>query len=167
MVDGVLSAQAQNASAVGRSERSSARGPVQPVRGSSATGQRAFGASFAEASASFLPASNDQTTDQPAVGGGLLSTGVQVLLAETRSQEAAAPFVPPSNVDRAINVYLETQSQVKDTIRSAGGEVTERPLPSSFSRLAQREDAPDVTSDNLSQGLAAYKASPIDSSIDG
>lgn len=115
MVDGVLSAQAQSASGVGKSERSSARGPVQPVRATTATGQRAFGESFAEATGSFTAPSNDQAP----VGNGLLSTGVQVLLAETRSQEAAAPFTPASNVGRALDVYQETQTQVKETIRDS------------------------------------------------
>ena len=115
MVDGVLSAQAQNASGVGRSERAGARGPVQPIRATSATGQRAFGETFTEATSALMTPSNDQTP----VGSGLLSTGVQVLLAETRSQEAAAPLAPPSNVGRAINVYLETQTQIKETIRDS------------------------------------------------
>lgn len=115
MVEGVLSAQAQSAAGVGKSERTSARGPIQPVRATSSTGQRAFGESFTEAASALAPASNDQVP----VGNGLLSTGVQVLLAETRSQEAAAPIAAPSNIGRALNVYVETQTQVKETIRDS------------------------------------------------
>jgi len=168
MVDGVLTAQAQNASGVGRSDRAGARGPVQPVRGVSATGQRAFGESFAEAAGALYPPSNDQ----PTVGGGLLSTGVQVMLAETRSQEAAAPFAPPSNIGRAINVYLETQTQVRDTIRDNsfrnGGEAGQVSQQTRNNLISQAySGGTSATGAAAEAGVALGAGSPIDSSIDG
>jgi len=117
MVDSVLAQKAQTASASGRAERVNARGPVEPVRGTSGTGQQAFGASFSDATSILQAPVNDQVV----TGNGLLSTSVQIMLAETRSQEAAAPFVAPSKLGQAINVYIETQGQVRETIRANVG----------------------------------------------
>jgi len=114
MVDGVLAPRAQSASGVGGVDRARTRGPVGSVQSAQAVGQRAFGANFTESSAILQPASNDQV----ASGSGLLSTNVQMHLAETRTQEAAAPFVAPSRLGQAINVYAETQDQVRKTIRA-------------------------------------------------
>jgi len=114
MVDGVLAPRAQSASGVGGVDRARTRGPVGSVQSAQAAGQRAFGANFAESSAILQPASNDQV----ASGSGLLSTNVQMHLAETRTQEATAPFVAPSRLGQAINIYAETQDQVRKTIRA-------------------------------------------------
>ncbi len=114
MVESVLAPKAQSASVVGRADRASARGPVGAVRPTSPVGQKAFGASFSDSATSLQPASNDQVTS----GSGLLSTNVQILLAETRSQEAATPFVAPSKLGQALNTYVETQGQVRETIRA-------------------------------------------------
>ena len=123
MVDSVLASQARNASGVGKAERASVRDPVGSVRPASSGVERAFGAGLAEASPILQPPSNDQTSanDQTPVGNGLLSTSVQILLAETRSQEALAPFAPSSRFGQAINSYTETQSQVRETIRTNTG----------------------------------------------
>jgi len=59
---------------------------------------------------------NQNQSTQPPAGSGLLSTGVQFLLAETRTQEAGAPLPPVSNFARARDQYLSTQAQVRDTI---------------------------------------------------
>lgn len=58
----------------------------------------------------------NQNQEAAPVGAGLLSTGVQFLLAETRTQEAGAPLPPVSNFTRARDQYLSTQAQVRDTI---------------------------------------------------
>ncbi len=58
----------------------------------------------------------NQKQEAAPVGNGLLSTGVQFLLAETRTQEAGAPLPPVSNLARARDQYLSTQAQVRDTI---------------------------------------------------
>ncbi|MEX0297530.1 MAG: hypothetical protein AB3N28_00570 [Kordiimonas sp.] len=49
----------------------------------------------------------------------MLSNGVQMLLAETRTQEDVAPSVAPSKVGRALNSYLATQAKVRETIRDS------------------------------------------------
>jgi len=117
MVDSVLAPQAQTVSGAGKAERVKARDPAGVARPSAGASQRAFGAGFSQSVTVLPTASNDQA---PA-GGGLLSTGVQILLAETRSEEASAPFVPSSKLDNAINTYVETQGQVRETIRANGG----------------------------------------------
>ncbi len=65
------------------------------------------------AGASLAPAA--AKAQQPA-GRGLLSTGVQFILAETRTQEAGAPLPPPSSLGRARDSYLTTQASVRETI---------------------------------------------------
>ena len=117
MVDSVLARQAQTVSGADKSERVKARDPAGPIRPLAAGSRRAFGAGISQTATVLAPASNDQA----ATSGGLLSTSVQILLAETRSQEAAAPFVPTSKLDGAINAYVETQGQVRETIRANGG----------------------------------------------
>jgi len=117
MVDSVLAPQAQTVSGADKNERVKARDSAGPARPSSGVSTRAFGAGISQSATVLAPASNDQTS----TGGGLLSTSVQILLAETRSQEAAASFVPTSKLDGAINAYVETQGQVRETIRANGG----------------------------------------------
>lgn len=58
----------------------------------------------------------NQNQEAAPAGSGLLSTGVQFLLAETRTQEAGAPLPPVSNFARARDQYLSAQAQVRDTI---------------------------------------------------
>ena len=119
MADAAL-APSRTATNVSRIDRSSARGPVNPVRPVNAA--ESFRHNLGEAG------SSNNVTSLNAVqptGPGLLSTGVQMVLAETRTQEAGATFIPPSNVERALNSYQETQTKVRETIRdnlaSSGG----------------------------------------------
>lgn len=169
MVDSVLAPRTQNASGVGGAERTRSRGPVDSARSTAGVGQRAFGASFADSAASLPPISNDQMAR---TGNGLLSTGVQILLAETRSQEAAAPFVAPSKVGQAINVYLETQGQVRDTIRANGGglaagsALTGGNIDSRDSGALEDESNVAVGALTGVAGAGTPTSSPIDSSID-
>lgn len=111
MADAAL-APSRAATNVSRIDRSSARGPVAPVR--PVGGAEAFQRNLGEAGGAGNVTSLNQL--QP-TGSGLLSTGVQMVLAETRTQEAGATFIPPSNVGRALNSYQETQAKVRDTIR--------------------------------------------------
>jgi len=157
MVDGVLAPRAQSASGVDRAERANTRGPVGAVRAVSPAGQRAFGAGFTESVSVLPPASNDQV----ASGNGLLSTSAQILLAETRSQEASAPFVAPSKIGQAIDTYIETQGQVRDTIRANTAGIAPG------SALASRTSSIGTLS-SVGEASATVALSPqIDSSIDG
>lgn len=49
-------------------------------------------------------------------GKGMLTNGVQLILAETRAQEDAAAFTDRSSVDRALTSYSETQASIRETI---------------------------------------------------
>jgi len=125
MVDSVLAPKAPAASDVGKSERAKARALDASARTKFGAGQRAFGTGLSGSAVTVQPASNDQllTIDQSPVGQGLLSTGVQILLAETRSQESSALFVPSGQIDSAINSYTETQGHVRETIRANTGRI--------------------------------------------
>lgn len=46
----------------------------------------------------------------------MLSTGVQFVLAETRTQEAGAPLPPISSLGRARDSYLNAAASVRETI---------------------------------------------------
>ena len=130
MVDSVLAPQTQTASSVGKAGRVNARAPVGGVRPASPVGQASFSASLVGSALNLQPASNDQGK----VGNGLLSTSMQIILAETRTQEATAAFVAPEKFGQAINVYIETQGHVRDTIRAnvanAGAPVSSETSPS-------------------------------------
>lgn len=49
-------------------------------------------------------------------GNGMLSNGVQLVLAETRTLEAAAAQSDRSSVDRALSSYVASQASVRETI---------------------------------------------------
>ena len=49
----------------------------------------------------------------------MLSTGVQFILAETRTQEAGAPLPPISSLGRARDSYLNAAASVRETIAFA------------------------------------------------
>jgi hypothetical protein len=94
------------------------------------------------------------------------------MLAETRSQEAAAPFAPPSNIGRAINVYLETQTQVRDTIRDNsfrnGGETGQVAQQARENLISQAYGGgANTPASGTETGAPLGAGSPIDSSIDG
>lgn len=82
-------------------------------------------------------------TDVPA-NGGLLATGTGLLLAETRTAEANAPFVAPTRVGNALNSYRETQTQIRENLQGRGlgnssfVQISTPSLPSTLS-LTDRE----------------------------
>jgi len=114
MADAALATSSRVATNVSRSERSSGRGPISPVRPVSETDafQRNLETPAFNRSSTVLSAATEQVS-----GSSLLSTGVERLLAETRTQEAGASFTPPSRISLALNSYVTTQAKVRDTIR--------------------------------------------------
>jgi hypothetical protein len=160
MVDSLLASQAQRASGVGKAEHANVRAPVGAGRSAEAGGQRVFGERVAVNNVIPLPAAKDKVK----VGNGLLSTSVQILLAETRSQEAVAPFVAPSKLGQAINTYIETQGQVRDTIRANTGRLPTSGLavPADTSAASQTSALSAATPQAASLSLRPA----IDSSFD-
>ncbi|MBL4790443.1 MAG: hypothetical protein JKY60_15850 [Kordiimonadaceae bacterium] len=125
MVDSVLTSQAQGAAGVRQTERTAARGAIDPLSPSNKVAQRAFGAVIsAAATPQSKPVSEKPSLEKAPIRGGLLSTSAQVLLAETRSFEAAAPFRGNSNIGNATNIYRQTQDRVSGTIRETLGQVS-------------------------------------------
>jgi len=184
MVDEVLASRAQTASVSERAESASSRATSSAVSSADNVSrlpelsQRAFGVNFAKP-ATNLPGERlegrPERKDPVRSGNGLLATEAQILLAETRSQEAAATFYPPSRVGRALNVYLETQSQVRDTIRAATSSLAGNSALSSSSGFSADTTPAAYASHNAEPeaGLGADNTSsqslgraPIDSSID-
>lgn len=168
MADAALAPSSRVATNVSRVERPSARGAVDAVRpaGAAAAFQQNLGAAD-----NVVPVTPAQ--EQPS-GNGLLSTGVQMILAETRTQEANAPFVPPSNVGRALNSYLETQAKVRETIReNAALAHTSGRVPAQPQGTAQDNEAAAISeqipAENSAAGVnpGALAGSPIDTTIDG
>ena len=49
-------------------------------------------------------------------GKGMLSTGVQLILAETRAQEDQAAFTDRSTLEQAVASYTKSQASVRETI---------------------------------------------------
>ena len=169
MVDDVLAARAQSASVSGRTERASSRAALSSVRGLNSISrlpegsQRAFGASFSKSSINFP----EERKPAERGGSGLLATDVQILLAETRSQEASGPSSPPSRVGQAINVYLETQSQVRDTIRATANGFAGAPGLAAGTQAGPENG--QITSNQAGEDdpyVGESLVSPIDSSID-
>lgn len=114
MADASFAARPQQAAPVSRAERSSAR-----PNGSSATQSADFNRNLTPSRSDSVSAalSLSGTGQRPVqAGGGLLTTGLQFMLAQTRTQEAGAPLPPISNLERARSQYLSTQSRVRDTI---------------------------------------------------
>lgn len=126
------------------------RGPVQAVRPVEAAG--AFQQNLTNSGATTQVTGLAQSQQQKPDSKGLLSTGVQMMLAETRTQEAGAPFVPQSNVDRALDSYVSTQAKVRETIR---GNIGYSPQERSFAPEPQTERPTAIASQD---GQAAYGA---------
>lgn len=61
----------------------------------------------------------DQQSATPEPGNGLLSTGSQFILAETRTQEDQSTFADKSVLDKALNSYSRSQNSVLETISLA------------------------------------------------
>ncbi|MCJ9428454.1 hypothetical protein [Kordiimonas marina] len=99
--------------------------PTSAAKASGAQSARpADGASFGRnfGTAQTQQAAQAATTTQAFAkpgGPGLLSTGVQFLLAETRTQEATAGFAAPSNLGRARDAYQRVQKRVRETINAS------------------------------------------------
>ncbi|PCI62579.1 MAG: hypothetical protein COB37_06710 [Kordiimonadales bacterium] len=131
MVDSVLTSQSQGAAGVRQTERTATRGAIDPLSPSNKVSQRAFGAVIsAAATPQAKPVSEKQSLERAPIRGSLLSTSSQVLLAETRSFEAAAPFRGNANVGLAINVYRQTQDRVSGTIRENVAQASASPASS-------------------------------------
>ncbi len=104
--------QSRAAAPISRTDRAPAR-PFGSTETRTGAFSRGLDGAQNVASASLAPAA--EKAQQPA-GRGLLSTGVQFILAETRTQEAGAPLPPVSNLSRARDSYLTTQASVRETI---------------------------------------------------
>ncbi len=112
-------------------------------------------------------------TDRPlAPGAGLLSTGVQFILAQTRTQEAGAPLPPPAKFDRARESYLGVQARIRETIafnQAFGAENQQNqqvrePSPAAPSTDAPASRLPDAAQLALRQ--AAYAGTRADDEFD-
>jgi len=169
MVDNILASRAQTASVSDRAERalpranSAGASSLNSLSRLPELSQRAFGSAIAKPATSL---SEERKVPQRA-GSGLLGTDAQILLAESRSQEASAAFYPPSRIEKAITTYLETQTQVRDTIRAtSGGFGGNGGLISSaeFSSSARITD--QSSSDSVIPASPGYTRSPLDGSID-
>jgi len=123
MAEAAIAAQSQaatGASRVNRSAGSSAAGRTAP---SSLPGLRPV-SDVAGIQRTFTIAQptteknsvTDKNNDKRA-GSGLLSTNTQMLLAETRTQEASSSFVPSGTVGPALESYQATYAKVQETIR--------------------------------------------------
>lgn len=55
-------------------------------------------------------------TPSPEPGNGRLSSGVQLILAETRAQEDQSDFIDRSTLDQATLSYAQSQEAVRETI---------------------------------------------------
>lgn len=120
---GPVASGAQVERTAGAHARAGASGlrPVNPVAGI----QRDFSlmqpqaAQIAQKAAQpVLDRSTTARQDDRKSGSHLLSTDVQLLLAETRAQEASAPSPAPSSVGVALSSYSSAESSVRETIRN-------------------------------------------------
>lgn len=81
-------------------------------------------------------------------GTHLLSTDVQLLLTETRAQEASAPSPAPSSVGVALSSYSSAESSVRETIRN-----------NHFaSQVSNNNQLPSETDDNEGSSVSAQSA---------
>lgn len=106
--------RSQSAAPITRTERAGAR-----PSGAGETRSGEFSRSLSSENAPLSSAAAASTVYQdnsPRPGGGLLSTGVQFALAETRTQEASAPLPSISSLGRARDGYLNAQASVRETI---------------------------------------------------
>lgn len=53
--------------------------------------------------------------------GGLLGSGTGLLLAETRTAEANAPFAAPTVIGTALNSYRDAQMQIRENLQGKAG----------------------------------------------
>lgn len=114
MADATFAMRSQSAAPITRTERAGAR-----PSGASEARSGEFSRSLSSDSSALSSASAVSTAFQdnsPRPGSGLLSTGVQFALAETRTQEASAPLPPISSLGRARDSYLNVQASVRETI---------------------------------------------------
>ncbi len=104
--------QSRAATPVARNDRAPAR-PFGATETRTGDFSRGLESASNVVGASFAPAG--QRPQQPQ-GRGMLSTSVQFVLAETRTQEAGAPLPPISSLGRARNSYLDAAASVRETI---------------------------------------------------
>ncbi|TNE62267.1 MAG: hypothetical protein EP335_13290 [Alphaproteobacteria bacterium] len=125
MADASFAMRSHGSAPAIRNDRSTARssGSVSARSADGAAFAREFGSTRGDSSAGY-----QQAPDLPA-GKGLLSTGVQLLLAETRTQEADARFPAPGNLGRARSAYLDVAARVRDTIAANRLTLAEAPAP--------------------------------------
>ncbi|UTW58442.1 hypothetical protein KFE96_16725 [Kordiimonas sp. SCSIO 12603] len=121
MADAAFASQSRVATEPTRFERTPVRGTNPSLRPQ--TVAHTFASRFPETSET----GQDNTAPQaiPAqfepAGSGLLATGTGLLLAETRTAEAAAPFVAPTRIGNALNSYRETQAQIRESLQGRSG----------------------------------------------
>ncbi|WP_417455849.1 hypothetical protein [Kordiimonas sp.] len=133
MADATFAMRSQSAAPITRSERASARpsGASEVRSGEFSRGLSSGTSSLTSASATAAVLQDNS----PRPGSGLLSTGVQFALAETRTQEASAPLPPISSLGRARDSYLNVQASVRETIA----------LNRQFAALTAQPDAGEQT----------------------
>ncbi len=121
MADAALASQPRSVVEPSRFERSPVRS-VNPSLRTESIGQT-FGARFSggvsqtqASDTNSIPASFPEVR----IREGLLATGASLLLAETRTAEATAPFTPLSNVDTALTSYENVQAQIRESLVGKG-----------------------------------------------
>ena len=156
-------AQSRIANGASQVERSSVRAPIQPVRPISPGDAFQNNLSGAQAAIGKV-LSNAQKSQQTPTSKGLLSTNTQLLLAETRTQEAGGTFVPASSIGRALEQYAATQTKIRETIREAAAFTSSREASQISNNADQTSATTGVKSPAATEGEGiAGSALPISS----
>lgn len=119
MADGSITAGAVAGSkSLARSSDVTTRSRADALRHLSASGSsRLAFAKSAESAAAPDPVANEIKVAEP--GKGMLSTSIQLILAETRTQENQAAYTDKPTVDKALNSYNDSQTSVRETMSLA------------------------------------------------
>jgi len=160
MADAAFAMQSRAATQVTRNDRAPSR-PFGATEARTGDFSRGLDSASNVAGASFAPAA---ARPQQPQGRGMLSTSVQFVLAETRTQEAGAPLPPISSLSRARDSYLSSQASVRETIAFA------RMLASEQVRTAASADANAQAEAAAPRGLiareAGYSVNQLDDEFD-
>ncbi|MBO6504970.1 MAG: hypothetical protein JJ850_16750 [Kordiimonadaceae bacterium] len=117
MADASIAAgAAAGSSSISRTSGASGQGRVSALRPVSALAPtpQAFSQNLAIARPIEVEAPTQVITSEP--GTARLSSNVQLILAETRTQEDQSDFVDRSTLDQAANSYAQGQAAVRETI---------------------------------------------------
>jgi len=119
MADGSIAAGAVSGSkALARSSDVTTRSRADALRHLSTSGSNT--SAFAKSANSVAaPESGAAEIKVAEPGKGMLSTSIQLILAETRTQENQAAYTDKPTLDKALNSYNDSQTSVRETMSLA------------------------------------------------